>query len=79
VWLASHDDGECHLRFGERRALMAVLQRVVPLVDGGRVIHALLSNPGHYVTWDAGTVRTLATFEAYLAQRPSGTRPPIPW
>jgi hypothetical protein len=66
VWLASHDDGECHLCFGERAALMAALQRVVPPTDGGRVIHALLTNPGHYVTWDAGTVRTFPTFEAYL-------------
>jgi hypothetical protein len=68
VWLASHNDGECHLRFRERPALMAVLQRVVPPVEGGRVINALLANPGHYVRWDAGTVRTF----------PDRMRPPTP-
>ena len=73
VSLASHDDGECHLRFRKRPALMAILGRVVPPMNGGRVIHALVTSPGTYVTCDsAGAVVTHATFDAYLAGKHRG-------
>ncbi len=65
--LRTHDDGECHFIFASKPALMATLKQVVPPAYEGLVIHALLQNPGLYVTCDeAGVLRKYATFDAYL-------------
>lgn len=68
VTISSHDDGECHLRFRDRKALIEVLQQLVPEAHAGRVMHAVLTSQGRYVVCDPqGTITTFATFEAYLA------------
>jgi hypothetical protein len=70
ISISSHDDGECHIRFRQRKTLLAVLQQLVPPAHAGRILHALFSNPGRYLVWDGdGAVTTFATFEAYLRAR----------
>jgi hypothetical protein len=66
--LSSHDDGECHLWFRERAALTEMLCMVVPAEHRGRLVHAVLTHPGRYVTLgDTGALVFFASFEAYLA------------
>jgi hypothetical protein len=68
--LSSHDDGECHFWFRERSALTAALCAVMPPDDGGRLVHAVLSHPGRYVTLDGtGAIVFYTSFDAYLAAR----------
>ena len=47
---------------------MATLKWVVPAAYEGLVIHALLKNPGIYITCgETGILQKYASFDAYLA------------
>jgi len=47
--LSTHDDGECHFRFKEKRDLINVVKTVSESMNGELIVSGLLSNPEMYI------------------------------
>ena len=65
--LASHDDGECHFSFFERKNVAEVLKTAAPAIFRDKIIAAVFENPGKYVAInEKGEFSLHYSFDDYL-------------
>ncbi len=67
--LSTHDDGECHFRFKEKRDLINVVKTVSDSMNRELIISGLLSNPEMYINiGKSGQLNKYHSFDQYLKE-----------
>ncbi len=67
--LTTHDNGECHFTFGNKKNLIQILEKAIPEQYKLKVIHTVLENPNQYITINKnGTLKLFKTFNQYLKE-----------
>ncbi len=67
-YLSTHDDGECHFRFKDRRDLINVV-KVVASNYQDQLVAALLDNPNSYIVIkESGQLSKYHSFDSYLKE-----------
>jgi len=65
--LSTHDDGECHFKFKEKRDLIDVVKTVSDSVNVELIVSGLLNNPGMYIEIEkCGKMNMYHSFDQYL-------------
>lgn len=64
--LFTHDDGECHFRFKEKRNLIDVVKTVSDSMNRELIVSGLLNNPGMYIEIEkSGKMNKYHSFDQY--------------
>ena len=67
--LSTHDDGECHFRFKEKKDLINVVKTVSDSMSGELIVAGLLSNPEMYIMiGKSGQLNKYHSFDQYLKE-----------
>ncbi len=68
--LSTHDDGECHFRFKEKRDLINVVKTVSGSINQELIISGLLNNPEMYINIEkSGRLNKYHSFDQYLKEK----------
>lgn len=67
--LSTHDDGECHFRFKEKRDLISVVKTVSDSKNEDLIVSGLLNNPEMYIKiGNSGQLNKYHSFDQYLKE-----------
>lgn len=68
----THDDGECHFKFNDKRDLIDAVNNAAPEEFKTIILAGLLEHPNKYIIVDRnGKLKTFHTFDQYLEKNQS--------
>lgn len=67
--LSTHDDGECHFIFKEKKDLIDVVKTAADSINQKLIVSGLINNPGMYIEIDkSGKLNKYHSFDQYLKE-----------